>query len=138
MSSLQSKIDFALVLRVKNANTNGDPLNGNRPRADYGGIGEITDVCIKRKLRDRLLEAGQSIFVQSDDRKIDGEPSLRNRAESDTNGLGKDNWNPKKTKKDEAVKKACAKWFDGRAFGQVFALVKKLMQVVYLFPCVAQ
>ncbi|MCX2958111.1 MAG: type I CRISPR-associated protein Cas7, partial [Serratia symbiotica] len=94
-------------------------------RTDYGGFGEITDVCIKRKLRDRLQEAGQSIFVQSDDRKTDGETSLRNRAESSLNGLGKDNWNPKKTKKDEAAKKACAKWFDVRAFGQVFAFGKE-------------
>ena len=125
MTKLQNKIDFALVLRVKNANPNGDPLNGNRPRVNYGGIGEITDVCIKRKLRDRLQESGQAIFVQSDDRKIDGETSLRNRAESDVNGLGKDNWNPKKTKKDDAAKKACAKWFDVRAFGQVFAFGKE-------------
>lgn len=124
MSTLQNKIDFALVLRVKNANPNGDPLNGNRPRTDYGGFGEITDVCIKRKLRDRLQEAGQCIFVQSDDRKVDAETSLRNRAESDKNGLGKDNWNPKKTTKDDAAKKACAKWFDVRAFGQVFAFSK--------------
>ncbi|WP_042011356.1 type I-C CRISPR-associated protein Cas7/Csd2 [Aeromonas fluvialis] len=125
MNTLQNKIDFALVLRVKNANPNGDPLNGNRPRTDYGGFGEITDVCIKRKLRDRLQEAGQSIFVQSDDRKTDDETSLRNRAESSLNGLGKDNWNPKKTKKDDAAKKACAKWFDVRAFGQVFAFGKE-------------
>ncbi|AYK18877.1 type I-C CRISPR-associated protein Cas7/Csd2 [Aeromonas veronii] len=124
MSTLQNKIDYALVLRVKNANPNGDPLNGNRPRTDYGGFGEITDVCIKRKLRDRLQEAGQPIFVQSDDRKTDDETSLRNRAESSLNGLGKDNWNPKKTKKDDAAKKACAKWFDVRAFGQVFAFGK--------------
>jgi CRISPR-associated protein Csd2 len=31
MTTLQQKIDFALVLRVRNANPNGDPLNGNRP-----------------------------------------------------------------------------------------------------------
>lgn len=124
MSTLQNKIDFALVLRVRNANPNGDPLNGNRPRTDYGGFGEITDVCLKRKLRDRLQEEKHSIFVQSDDRKMDGEPSLRSRAESETNGLGKDAWNPKKTKKDETAKKACEKWFDVRAFGQVFAFGK--------------
>lgn len=35
-----------------------------------------------------VQEAGQDNFVQSDDRKIDGETSLRNRAESETNGLG--------------------------------------------------
>ena len=124
MSILQNKIDFALVLRVRNANPNGDPLNGNRPRTDYGGFGEITDVCLKRKLRDRLQEAGHVIFVQSDDRKVDAETSLRNRAESETNGLGKDAWNPKKSKKDETAKKACDKWFDVRAFGQVFAFGK--------------
>lgn len=124
MSTLQNKIDFALVLRVRNANPNGDPLNGNRPRTDYGGFGEITDVCLKRKLRDRLQEEKHSIFVQSDDRKTDGEPSLRSRAESESNGLGKDAWNPKKSKKDETAKKACDKWFDVRAFGQVFAFGK--------------
>jgi CRISPR-associated protein Csd2 len=123
MSTLQNKIDFALVLRVKHANPNGDPLNGNRPRQDYGGFGEITDVCLKRKLRDRLQEAGQNIFVQSDDRKIDGEPSLRARAESETNGLGK-KFFAKGAKKDETAKAACDKWFDVRAFGQVFAFGK--------------
>ena len=123
MSTLQHKIDFALVLRVKNANPNGDPLNGNRPRTDYEGLGEITDVCIKRKLRDRLQESGQAIFVQSDDRKIDGEPSLRARAESDANGLGKKTFG-KGANKDEAAKAACAKWFDVRTFGQVFAFGK--------------
>lgn len=120
MNTLQHKIDFAVVLRVKNANPNGDPLNGNRPRTDYGGLGEITDVCLKRKLRDRLQEAGQTIFVQSDDRKLDGETSLRNRAESATNGLGKDAFK-KTANKDATAKLACAKWFDVRAFGQVFA-----------------
>lgn len=124
MTTLKNKIDFALIIRVKNANPNGDPLNGNRPRTDYGGLGEITDVCLKRKLRDRLQDAGQCIFVQSDDRKMDGETSLRNRAESTTNGLGKDAWNPKKAKKDDTAKAACEKWFDVRAFGQVFAFGK--------------
>lgn len=123
MTTLQNKIDFALVLRVKHANPNGDPLNGNRPRTDYGGLGEITDVCLKRKLRDRLQEHGEAIFVQSDDRKIDGETSLRNRAESDTNGLGKKAFG-KGAKKEETAKAACAKWFDVRAFGQVFAFGK--------------
>jgi CRISPR-associated protein Csd2 len=123
MSVLQYKIDFALVLRVKNANPNGDPLNGNRPRTDYSGLGEITDVCIKRKLRDRLQEGGHSIFVQSDDRKTDGETSLRNRAESEKNGIGKNAFK-KGANRDETVRKACAKWFDVRAFGQLFAFGK--------------
>ena len=64
---LSNKIDFAVIFTVKNANPNGDPLDGNRPRIGYDGIGEVSDVCIKRKMRDRLLEDGQGIFVQSDD-----------------------------------------------------------------------
>lgn len=124
MSTLQNKIDFALVIKVKRANPNGDPLNGNRPRTDYAGLGEISDVCIKRKLRDRLQEAGHRIFVQSDDRKIDGETSLRNRAESATNGIGKAAFK-KGANKDETSKLACEQWFDVRAFGQVFAFGKE-------------
>lgn len=111
--SLSSKIDFAVILRVKNANPNGDPLNGNRPRTDYNGLGEITDVCLKRKMRDRLADNGALIFVQSDDRKTDDATSLSDRAG--------------KALKDafggpEMARRACEIWFDVRAFGQLFAL----------------
>lgn len=119
--SLKNKIDFAIIFSVKNANPNGDPLNGNRPRTDYEGHGEVTDVCLKRKIRDRLQSDGQSIFVQSDEKKTDGMPSLQNRAYSDEFGLGKDAFNAKKTSPDITLKLACEKWFDVRAFGQIFA-----------------
>jgi len=79
--SLQNKIDFAIIFSVKKANPNGDPLNGNRPRTDYDGYGEVSDVCLKRKIRDRLQDAGEAIFVQSDDRNTDGMRSLKERAE---------------------------------------------------------
>jgi CRISPR-associated protein Csd2 len=122
MTTLQSKIDFAIVLRVKNANPNGDPLNGNRPRTNYDGKGEISDVCLKRKLRDRLLESGQSIFVQSDDRRARGDEyrSLAERAR----GTLKDMGGP------QTAALACKEWFDVRAFGQLFAIksVKKKAQ----------
>lgn len=120
MTTLQNKIDFAVIFRVQHANPNGDPLNGNRPRTDYTGLGEVSDVALKRKLRDRLQEAGQSIFVQSDDRKTDGETSLRNRAEK---GLGKEHFK-KGANKDNTAREACKTWFDVRAFGQVFAFGK--------------
>jgi CRISPR-associated protein Csd2 len=116
LSSLKHKIDFAVMLSVKHANPNGDPLNGNRPRIDYNGYGEITDVCIKRKLRDRLMEAGHKIFVQSDDRKNDDAKSLRDRAEK---ALGN------KFGSGETARLASEMWFDVRAFGQLFALPKK-------------
>ena len=110
--SLTKKIDFALILKVTNANPNGDPLNGNRPRADFQGFGEMTDVCLKRKIRDRLQDSGESIFVQSDEKKTDGMTSLANRAKDKDVGLGADAFN---------AKKACEKWLDVRSFGQVFA-----------------
>lgn len=118
MSSLQSKIDFAVIITVLRANPNGDPLNGNRPRTDYDGFGEISDVCLKRKLRDRLQETDNAIFVQSDDRKIDGMKSLRDRAES---CLSKE----ERANRDTFAKAACVKWFDVRAFGQLFAFAGK-------------
>lgn len=122
MNTLQNKIDFAVIFRVTNANPNGDPLNGNRPRTDYSNYGEMSDVSIKRKLRDRLLERwinagrnddGNMIFVQSDDRKADDAKSLRARAEA---GLGKE------LGSDKTADLACKKWLDVRAFGQLFAL----------------
>lgn len=120
MSSLQNKIDFAVIITVLRANPNGDPLNGNRPRTDYDGFGEISDVCLKRKLRDRLQELGESIFVQSDDRKSDALPSLRKRAESAEHGIGTAAFGAQ-ADKDATAKAACAKWFDVRTFGQLFA-----------------
>ena len=81
MTTLKGKIDFALLVSATNANPNGDPLNGNRPRENYEGYGEISDVCIKRKIRNRFQDMGQKIFVQSDDRSDDGYTSLKERAE---------------------------------------------------------
>ncbi len=119
--SLSKKIDFAVILKVEKANPNGDPLNGNRPRQDYEGYGEISDVCLKRKIRDRLMENGESIFVQSDHNKVDSMASLKDRALSDDYGLGADAFNAEKTLPEEAAKKACAQWLDVRTFGQLFA-----------------
>jgi CRISPR-associated protein Csd2 len=116
MTTLSNKIDFVLVFRVLNANPNGDPLNGNRPRIDYNGHGEVTDVCLKRKLRNRLLESGQGIYVQSDDYKNDDAKSLKDRADKT---LGT------KLSSSEMVAESCKTWFDVRAFGQLFAFSKK-------------
>jgi len=115
METLENKIDFAVIIRATKANPNGDPLNGNRPRMDYDGYGEISDVCIKRKIRDRLMESKDeqgnykySVFVQSDERKTDDAKSLKDRAD-------------KALKDHLSLETACSQWFDVRAFGQVFA-----------------
>lgn len=117
MGEFKNKIDFAAVIMVKNANPNGDPLNGNRPRETYDGHGEISDVCIKRKIRNRLQDMGEYIFVQSEERSDDGCKSLAERAKS--------NEEMKKAlenkDKDAYAKAACRQWIDVRSFGQVFA-----------------
>lgn len=112
IDSLKNKIDFAVIISVKRANPNGDPLNGNRPRQTYDGYGEISDVCLKRKMRNRLQDMGESIFVQSDDNRVDDFRSLNDRFKAAN--LGKD-----------TRTEACKKWFDVRAFGQLFAFPKK-------------
>lgn len=112
MTNLQNKIDFAAIISVNRANANGDPLNGNRPRTDYNGFGEISDVCIKRKIRNRMQDLGQRVFVQSEDRCDDGFGSLSERASSVMKG----------TKDRELyAETACKTWLDVRTFGQVFA-----------------
>lgn len=120
MSALQNKIDFAAVVSIKNANPNGDPLNGNRPREDYDGHGVISDVAIKRKIRNRLQDLGENIFVQSDDRADDGKKSLKDRADS-CEELKKEIDKKKNADRDKAAALACGQWYDVRAFGQVFA-----------------
>lgn len=112
MTDLEHKIDFTVLVSVNMANANGDPLNGNRPRTDYNGFGEMSDVCIKRKIRNRMQDMGEKIFVQSEDRADDGFKSLSDRA-SKTLGKIKD--------KTEYAEKACEEWLDVRSFGQVFA-----------------
>ncbi|RSK54661.1 type I-C CRISPR-associated protein Cas7/Csd2 [Bacillus canaveralius] len=119
MTILDHKIDFAVVLSVTKANPNGDPLNGNRPRQNYDGHGEISDVAIKRKIRNRLQDMEESIFVQSNDRNADHFKSLRERAEA--NPELEKILKSKNSSSDEFATIACKEWIDVRSFGQVFA-----------------
>lgn len=112
MGVLQNKIDFVAFVAVTKANCNGDPLDGNRPRTDYNGFGEMSDVCIKRKIRNRMQDMGNAIFVQSEDRCDDGYKSLSDRAAAVTKGI---------KSRDQYARIACDKWLDVRSFGQVFA-----------------
>ena len=112
MSILKNKIDFVALISVTKANSNGDPLNGNRPRTTMDGFGEISDVCIKRKIRNRMQDLGQPVFVQSEDRCDDGFGSLSERASAVMKGI---------KNREEYAQKACQTWVDVRSFGQVFA-----------------
>jgi CRISPR-associated protein Csd2 len=132
MGVLQNKIDFAVLFTVNKANPNGDPLDGNRPRIDYDGYGEVSDVCIKRKIRNRLQDMGERIFVQSDERKDDGYKSLKDRADGceELKGAMKD--------KDLYEQIACSEWIDVRSFGQVFAFKKSELSVGIRGPVTVQ
>ena len=113
--SLTKKIDFAIIISVKNANPNGDPINDNRPRTNYDGYGEISDVCLKRKIRNRLMDSGIPILVQSYDYRNDEFHSIKDRYESIVKSL------PKTATIEERTAFSCRAWFDVRAFGQVLA-----------------
>ncbi|WEV76360.1 type I-C CRISPR-associated protein Cas7/Csd2 [Bifidobacterium sp. ESL0800] len=121
MQSLQNKIDFVVVLGVENANPNGDPLGGNRPRTTADGLGEISDVAIKRKMRNRAQDEGENIFVRMQERADDGAKSLSERLGNFLKGLPKED----QKNRDVVFDKVCQQWFDVRAFGQVFAFKKK-------------
>lgn len=111
MSTLNNKVDFIAYVSVTNANPNGDPLAGNRPRTDYNSYGEISDVCIKRKIRNRMQDMGENILVKSKERSDDGYNSIKERIE--------------KTISEEDYKNnkniVCNEWLDVRSFGQVFS-----------------
>ena len=134
MTALNNKIDFALVFTVRNANPNGDPLDGNRPRTTYEGLGEISDVCLKRKIRNRWIDAGYPVFVQSDDRRAPGDHyrSLKDRADNcpalkeclaaiNAQKKAKGKGDAPAVSREDYGRIACETWLDVRAFGQVFA-----------------
>ncbi|WEV42737.1 type I-C CRISPR-associated protein Cas7/Csd2 [Bifidobacterium sp. ESL0682] len=120
METLQNKIDFVVVLGVDNANPNGDPLGGNRPRTTSDGLGEISDVAIKRKIRNREQDEGENIFVRMQERSDDGAKSLSDRLNKFLKGLPKED----QKNRDVVFNKVCQEWFDVRSFGQVFAFKK--------------
>lgn len=112
------QIDFVLLIEVDYANPNGDgrPENGNRPRQGFmSGYGEISDVCIKRKIRNRLQAMGESIFIQPRYNQTDEYQSLNDRF------LG----NIDITDCPAAIcENACEKWLDVRLFGHTVTYTK--------------
>ena len=70
MSELKNRIDFVYIFDVKDGNPNGDPDAGNLPRVDAEtGMGLVTDVCLKRKVRNYVqiakgLVNGFDIFIK--------------------------------------------------------------------------
>lgn len=122
MTALEKKIDFIGWITVKRANPNGDPLNGNQPRTDYDSYGEISDVCLKRKIRNRLQDAGEKILVQSDDRTDDEFDCIRTRVEGNPATKKIMEMKEKEAGRTQSFREAaCKEWIDVRTFGQVLA-----------------
>ena len=112
---LEHKIDFMVTVEVREANANGDPLSGNMPRTNAANQGLISDVAIKRKIRNRMQDLGHTIFVQANDRLEDGLNSLEKRFKTQFTGKESD---------EEINEKANQLWMDVRSFGQVFTYLK--------------
>jgi CRISPR-associated protein Csd2 len=138
MKTIEKRYDFVLLFDVTDGNPNGDPDAGNLPRTDpETGQGLVTDVCLKRKIRNYVLTArgekpGFDIFIK--------EKAILNQAiEEAHRAVGGDAKAPKKEESGEAPKakgkkeksgadsvdKArqymCEKYFDVRSFGAVMS-----------------
>lgn len=120
--ALTNRYDFVILFDVENGNPNGDPDAGNAPRVDAeSGYGYITDVCLKRKIRNyvELVKGGQpgyNILIKPD-RSLNAKFAAAYEAEGlKTKNKGKD--------LDE-VKKArdymCRTYYDVRTFGAVMS-----------------
>ena len=72
MEQLNNRYEFIMIFDVENGNPNGDPDAGNMPRVDAEtGYGIVTDVCLKRKIRNYVNEvyegeAGKNILIKTD------------------------------------------------------------------------
>lgn len=114
---IDNKVDFIFTIEVKGANPNGDPLAGNMPRIDNRGYGIISDVCLKRKIRNRMQDMGYDIFVKAQDKSDDNFNSLEQRF---------NNSFPTKDIIDEdVIEQSNRKWIDVRSFGQVMTYQKR-------------
>jgi len=128
MSAIASKYDFVLLFDVQDGNPNGDPDAGNLPRVDpETGHGLVTDVCLKRKVRnfvslDRGNAKGYDIFVK--EKAILNQ--LIDRAHEDDRVKAK----KEKGQQTEAARQVmCETFFDVRAFGAVLTTGKNAGQV---------
>lgn len=85
MALVNNRYDFVLLFDVENGNPNGDPDNNNSPRMDdRTGLGLVTDVCLKRKIRNYVdqVMAGKRVMRSSSNPEVlstPGSQKKRNR-----------------------------------------------------------
>lgn len=127
---IKNRYEFVILFDVENGNPNGDPDAGNMPRVDpETGYGLVTDVCLKRKIRNYVEtakenEKGYRIYIK------DGVPLNRSDLEAYAD-LGVDEKTIKEAKKkdstlDERVRDfMCQNFYDIRTFGAVMTTFVK-------------
>lgn len=137
--TIKNRYDFAFLFDIKDGNPNGDPDAGNLPRVDAEtGQGIVTDVCLKRKVRNYVQIKGQEIFVR--------EKGILNQfIEQAYATLGTDLGNPPANEKDgkkrnekgvgqgseveSARQQMCRNFYDIRCFGAVMSVGANAGQV---------
>ena len=130
MEVIKNRYEFVILFDVENGNPNGDPDAGNMPRIDpETGYGLVTDVCLKRKIRNYVETVkegvpGYRIYIK------DGVPLNRSDLEACAY-VGVDEKKLKEAKKqdeklDEKLRDfMCANFFDIRTFGAVMTTFVK-------------
>lgn len=122
MEAIKNRYEFTVIFDVENGNPNGDPDAGNMPRVDPESMhGIMTDVCIKRKIRNYVElvkegEPGYNILIKPD-------KSLNSKFSDAYRELGRESG--KKGKNADDVKAArdfmCRSYYDVRTFGAVMS-----------------
>lgn len=149
MSELKNRINFVYIFDVQDGNPNGDPDAGNLPRVDAEtGMGLVTDVCLKRKVRNYVQVAkagieGNDILVKS--KEISGEEVFINKEIRNAyKDLGielkvKDKAKPEQV--ESGRKRMCEKFYDVRTFGAVLSTganagqVRGAIQITFARSC---
>lgn len=128
MAELKNKIDFVYIFDVQDGNPNGDPDAGNLPRVDAEtGMGLVTDVCLKRKVRNYVQVAmecakGYDIFIKEKavlNKLIDNSHDDESVKEKEKGG----------DKTEAARMVMCKNYYDVRTFGAVMSTGKNAGQV---------
>lgn len=128
MSELKNRFDFVYIFDVQDGNPNGDPDAGNLPRIDAEtGMGLVTDVCLKRKVRNYVqmskeCKDGFDIFIK--------EKAVLNNLIDSSYDDDSVKWKEKQEEKTEAARKVmCSRYYDVRTFGAVMSTGKNAGQV---------
>ena len=128
MSELKNRIDCVYIFDVQDGNPNGDPDAGNLPRVDAEtGMGLVTDVCLKRKVRNYVQMAkeckdGFDIFIKE-------KAVLNNLIDSSYDDDSVKSKEKQEEKTEAARKVMCSRYYDVRTFGAVMSTGKNAGQV---------